>query len=136
VAITKQKGSIAEAKVLAYLVDKGYRVFVPWGEDHRFDLLCETKGVFQRIQVKYVSPKNGCIEIPLRSMNNWNTIRYSSENVDIIAAYNPENDKIYFIPLTSFKNIATIKLRFDKAKNLQQKRIKWASEFENISLPG
>lgn len=134
-AITKQKGLIAEAKVLAHLVDKGYKVFLPWGEDHRFDLLCEIDGKFKRIQVKYVSPKNGCIEVPLRSMNNWNTIRYCSKNVDIIAAFNPKSDKIYFVPLKDFSNIAAIKLRFDKTKNSQQKHVKWAEDYTELKLP-
>jgi len=134
VAITKHKGDIAEAKVLSYLIGKGYKVFIPWGEDHRYDLVSEIEGVFKRIQVKYVTPKNGCLEVPLRSMNNWSTLRYSSKNIDIIAAYNPENDKIYFLSLDEFRNIATIKLRFKNPKNSQQKHIKWASNFEKIKV--
>ncbi|OGC23945.1 hypothetical protein A2291_05530 [candidate division WOR-1 bacterium RIFOXYB2_FULL_42_35] len=133
-AITKQKGCIAEAKVLSYLVSKGYKVFLPWGEDHRFDLLCEVAGAYKRIQVKFVTPKNGCLEVPLRSMNNWSRIRYSSQNVDIMAAFNPDNDKIYFIRLSEFPNMSTIKLRFDEAKNLQQKHIKWAADFEEFKF--
>ncbi|MFC1496126.1 group I intron-associated PD-(D/E)XK endonuclease [Candidatus Margulisiibacteriota bacterium] len=133
-AITKQKGCIAEAKVLAYLVSEGYKVFIPWGEDHRFDFLCEVDGSFKRIQVKYVTPKVETIEIPLRSMNNWSKIRYSTKNVDIIAAYNPKNDKVYFVSLNEFTNIAAIKLRFKKAKNSQQKRVRWAADFEKIRL--
>lgn len=129
-ALTKLKGDIAEAKVLAYLVENGYKVFLPWGEDNRFDLLCEINGEYKRIQIKYVSPKNDCLEIPLRSANNWSTIRYSSMNVDYIAAYNPENDKIYFIPLGMFNNIATLKLRFAKTKNKQLKNVRWASDYE------
>ena len=133
-AITKRKGEIAEAKVLSYLIANGYRVFLPWGEDHRFDLLCEVKDEYKRIQVKFVTPKNGCLEVPLRSMNNWNKIRYSKENVDIIAAYNPENDKIYFIHLSEFPNIAAIKLRFDKPKNSQRKFIRWAVDFGKLRV--
>ncbi|MFC1511495.1 group I intron-associated PD-(D/E)XK endonuclease [Candidatus Margulisiibacteriota bacterium] len=131
-AITKQKGCIAEAKVLSFLVASGYRVFVPWGEDHRFDLLCENKGKFLRIQVKYVTPKNECLEVPLRSMNNWSTVRYSSANTDVIAAYNPHSDKIYFVPLKSFSNTATLKLRFQRTKNSQKKHVKWAEDFEKM----
>jgi hypothetical protein len=130
VALSKQKGAIAEAKVLAFLASRGYKVFLPWGEDHRFDLLYEDKGRYKRVQVKYVTPRNNGIDVPLRSMNNWNTIRYSPENVDMIAAYNPKNEKIYFIELDKFSNIATIKLRFGKTKNSQQKNIKWADDFE------
>jgi hypothetical protein len=134
-AVSKQKGAVAEAKVLSYLISKGYQVFVPWGEDHRFDLLCEINGCFKRIQVKYVTPKNAGIDVPLRSANNWSTIRYTPKNVDLIAAYNPENDKIYFIDLKDYPNIATLKLRLEKTRNLQKKNVKWAEEFEALSLP-
>ena len=131
-AKTKQKGDIAEAKVLSYLISKGYKALLPWGEDNRYDLVCEAKGVFKKIQVKYVTPKNGALDVPLRSANNWNAFRYSNEDVDLIAAYNPENDKVYFISLNDFKNVATIKLRLARPKNSQQKLVKWAADFEGL----
>lgn len=134
-AVTKQKGSIAEAKVLAYLIEKGFNVFIPWGEDHRFDLVCEYNGIFKRIQVKYVSAKNNGIEIPLRSMNNWSELRYSPANVDVLAAYNPQTDKIYFVNLQEYENTATIKLRFNLPRNSQKKYIKNAADFQELKLP-
>ena len=135
-SLTKQKGNIAEAKVLTYLISQGFGVFVPWGEDNRYDLVCDIFGTLQRIQVKYVSPKNNCIEIPLRSCNNWNNIKYNKESVDIIAAYNPSDDKIYFIKLSDFKNTATVKLRFGNTKNCQKQFVRWAKDFENLKAFG
>lgn len=61
-ALTKKKGAIAETKMLAYLIERGFNVSIPWGEDIRYDLVSEKEGVFKRIQVKYVTPKNGCLE--------------------------------------------------------------------------
>ena len=58
-AITKQKGDIAEAFVTFLLKQKGFTVLIPWGEDNRYDLVSEKNGVFKRIQVKYVSTRNG-----------------------------------------------------------------------------
>jgi len=55
-AITKQKGDIAEAYVIYALRQKGFNVLVPWGEDNRYDLVSEKNGVFKRIQVKYATP--------------------------------------------------------------------------------
>ena len=52
--------------------------------------------------------------------------------MDLVAAYNPKNDKVYFIPLSEFNNVATIKLRFKRPKNSQQKLVKWAADFEGL----
>jgi len=86
-ALTKKKGAIAETKVLAYLTERGFNVSVPWGEDIRYDLVSEKNGVFKRVQVKYITPKNGRLDVFPRSANNWNTIKYTSKNIDVMAIY-------------------------------------------------
>jgi Holliday junction resolvase-like predicted endonuclease len=130
-AITKQKGDIAEAYVMYLLKQRGFNVLVPWGEDNRYDLVTEKKGVFKRIQVKYVTPKNGVLEVAIRSSNNYNIIHYSPEDIDIIAAYSPIDNKVYFIPLKTIKNKSICKLRINPAKNKQKKHVIMASQFES-----
>jgi len=130
-AITKQKGDIAEAFVTYFLKKSGFCVLIPWGEDNRYDLVSEKKGVFKRIQVKYVSPKNGLLDVALRSLNNYQIFRYSNKDVDIIAAYDPKNQKVFFIPLRSIKNKSSLKLRLVPTKNNQKKHVVWASRFES-----
>jgi Holliday junction resolvase len=129
--VTKYKGSLAEAKVLTYLVQQGFNVSLPWNENSRYDLIAEKNGRFLRVQIKYVTPKDGKLSIPLRSANNWNVIRYKKEDVDFIAAYNPNNDKVYFLPLQLFKNIATVNLRLNHPNNNQKRKILYAKQFEN-----
>ncbi|MFH1389812.1 MAG: group I intron-associated PD-(D/E)XK endonuclease [Candidatus Margulisiibacteriota bacterium] len=73
--ITKDKGNLAEIKVAAFLIEKGFKVLVPWGENNRYDLVAEKENKFLRIQVKYVSPKKGRLSVPLRSANNWKIIK-------------------------------------------------------------
>ena len=70
-AITKQKGDIAEAYVAYLLKQEGFNVLVPWGEDGRYDLVSEKNGIFKRIQVKYITPKNGVIDISFRSRGSY-----------------------------------------------------------------
>jgi len=130
-AITKQKGDIAEAYVTYLLKQNGFNVLVPWGEDNRYDLVTEKKGIFKRIQVKYVTPKNGVLEVPIRSSNNYNIIHYSSNDLDIIAAYSPEQNKIYFIPINGIKNKSVCKLRLTATKNRQKKLVVMASKYES-----
>ena len=130
-AITKQKGDIAEAFVTFLLKKNGFTVLIPWGEDNRYDLVSEKNGVFKRIQVKYVSTRNGGLEVAIRSVNNYNIIHYSSKDIDIIAAYSPEQNKVYLIPLNSVKNRSQVKLRLTPTINKQNKYVTMATKYEN-----
>lgn len=133
--LTKLKGDLAEAKVLTFLVKEGFHVLLPWSEDCRYDLAAEKNGRFLRIQIKFVSPRNGRLSVPLRSANNWKAVKYRKEEIDIIAAYNPENDRIYFIPFAKFNNTATINLRLASSKNKQTRKIILADNYDKIVLP-
>ncbi len=130
-AITKQKGDIAEAFVTYLLKQNGFNVLIPWGEDNRYDLVTEKNGIFKRIQVKYATPKNDVVEIRVRSCNNYNIIHYSSKDIDLIAAYSPEGNKVYFVPLNGIKNRSTHKLRLRPTKNKQKKFVVMASKYES-----
>jgi Holliday junction resolvase-like predicted endonuclease len=130
-AITKQKGDIAEAYITFLLKKHGFNVLLPWGEDTRYDMVTEKNGVFKRIQVKYVSSRNGSLEVPMRSCNNHQIIHYSRSHIDIVAAYDPQGNKVYFIPLKKHINRSTYKLRILPAKNKQKKYIHLASLFES-----
>lgn len=130
-SITKQKGDIAEAFIVYALKQNGFNVLIPWGEDNRYDIVSEKNGVFKRIQVKYATPKDGAVEVRIRSCNNYNIIHYSSRDIDIIAVYSPEQNKVYFVPLNGIKNRSTCRLRLKPAKNKQRKFIVMASKYES-----
>jgi hypothetical protein len=130
-AITKQKGDIAEAFVTYLLKQNGFNVLVPWGEDNRYDLVTEKKGVFKRIQVKYATPQDGVLEVRVRSCNNYKIIHYSPKDIDIIAVYSPKQSKVYFIPLNGIRNRSICKLRLVPTKNHQKKYVVLASRYES-----
>ncbi|MFH0739120.1 MAG: group I intron-associated PD-(D/E)XK endonuclease [Candidatus Omnitrophota bacterium] len=130
-AITKQKGDIAEAFVTYLLKQNGFNVLIPWGEDNRYDLVSEKNGIFKRIQVKYATSKDGTVEVRARSCNNYNIIHYSPENIDIIAVYSPTQNKVYFVPLKSIKNRSVCKLRLVPTKNKQKKYVTMAFKYES-----
>jgi Holliday junction resolvase len=50
--ITKDKGNFAEAKVLTFLIKKGFNVSLPWSENSKYDLVAEKGGKFLRVQLK------------------------------------------------------------------------------------
>ena len=129
-AITKQKGDIAEAFITFTLKQHGFNVLLPWGEDVRYDLVAEKNGVFKRIQVKYVTPKNSVLEVAMRSSNNHSVKPYSEKEVDVVAAFCPKQEKAYFIPVNKTSNKRVCKLRLEPTKNKQQKKVTMASEYE------
>ena len=128
----KTKGYIAELYVTARLIEDGWRVLNPVGENHRYDLVAEKEGTFIRIQVKYVTPKNGVLAVNCRSSNNWSVLHYSAKEIDMIAVFNSENKSIYYIPVSKI-NRSLFKLRLSPAKNKQKAKIHLAEEFINLN---
>ena len=129
----KNKGSIAELVVAARMVEMGWRVLFPYGENARYDLVGEQDGKFIRVQVKYTTPKNGVMNTNCRSSNNWSIIYYSPADLDFIAAYNPDDREVYFVPASKI-NKSTFKLRIDETKNNQKLKINMAQDFLGLNL--
>lgn len=130
---TKSKGGIAEMYVAAALAEKGWKVLLPFGENHRFDLAAYNNGKFIRIQVKYVTPKNGKLEVRCASSNNWAILNYTPEEIDAIAAFNPVSKEVYFIPVSEI-NHSAFSLRITPAKNNQKQNIHNAGDYKDFNI--
>ena len=52
-AALKKKGDLAELKIAADLMERGYGIAVPWGEDCDFDLIAYRDDELHRVQVKH-----------------------------------------------------------------------------------
>jgi hypothetical protein len=124
----KTKGSIAEMEVASLLMKKGWNVLFPFGENNRYDLVAEKGGKFNRVQVKYVTPKNGALNVGCKSSNNWTVDKYTAGQIDFIAVYNPISRDVFFVPASQF-NSSAIKLRFEKTRNNQRIGIKRAEDY-------
>ena len=83
---SKEKGDIAEIKVILYLKEKGYSVLIPFGDNNRYDLVFEKDCEFKRVQVKYVSMKKGCLNISFsnttRTLGKNKKRKYNKEEID------------------------------------------------------
>lgn len=129
----KTKGNIAEMSVATYLIESGWHILFPVGENHRYDLVAEKDGKFIRIQVKYVTPKNGALDINCRSSNNWSVLHYTCKDIDVIAAYNSQDKRIYFVPVAMI-NYSSFKIRLDDARNNQKEKIHLAGDFASLKI--
>lgn len=129
----KTKGSIAEMAVSLHLMEMGWNILFPFDENNRYDLVIEKEGKFARIQVKYVTPKNGVLNVNCRSSNNWSVLKYTAKEIDLIAAYDSINKSIYFIPVRNVNN-SVFKIRINQAKNNQKIGIHPAKDFLKINI--
>ena len=127
----KANGSIAELAVATRLVREGWRVLLPYGENTRYDLVAERGGRFVRIQVKYTTPKAGVLPVNCCSSNNWSVLQYTPEEIDIIAVYNSQDERIYFVPVTQLPK-GNMKLRLDPPKNNQRAKVRYAAQFAEL----
>lgn len=127
---TKRKGSIAELAVAAHLISKGWNVLFPYGEDARYDIVAEKDARFVRIQVKYTTPKNGTLNVNCRSSNNWSVLHYTHDIIDVLAAYNPVSQSIYFLDMKNIMTKSLFKIRIEKSRNNQRKGIHDCSELK------
>ncbi|MCK4819798.1 hypothetical protein KA005_28790 [bacterium] len=101
---THQKGRLSEAHVLRALLLVGYQVFIPFGEQHRIDfVIADQEGKLFKVQVKTAQ----LIERDRIIIRTANTTRKDGKlvtksyvgDVDFIAAYCPDLDKCYLIPI-------------------------------------
>jgi len=127
-ALMKTQGSVAELFVAARLMELGWRVLFPFGENSRYDLVVTRADRFVRVQVKYVTPKKGALMVRCASSNNWSTKSYTSDEIDCIAAYDSVHAKVYFLPIEK-ANATLVNLRLDPSKNRQVQGIQHAHDF-------
>jgi hypothetical protein len=137
VAPLKAKGDMAELIVAADLVQRGFRVAFPFGEDSDFDLIFwrpPSLGL-ERVQVKYAR-SDGCV-IPVRtcshSLTNGRvraTKRYTSQTIDWIAVYDATTDGVFYVPAAELGDgMRILSLRLTPARNSQRARIRMADNY-------
>lgn len=112
---TKEKGLIGTTKVLADLVEKGFDVFLPVSEHSPIDIIACRDSKTYRIQVKYRKLSRGNrISITLYSVwsnsKGVNTIPINLNNIDILAIYCKDSNKIYYLDKKYLNNKGCISL--------------------------
>ena len=120
--------------IMADILNRGYKVLLPLGEDWRFDLVIYRNSKFERIQCKYDGVNTDFCEVRCRSCNNWGTYKYKQKDIDWMACYHKATNKCYYIPGTILGEIGRtgIILRINPTKNNQKYNILYAKDFVNI----
>ena len=131
---TDQKGAIAETAVVHETVKLGIEVLKPVNDGSRYDLVFDLRNSFVRVQCKW-APRHGDV-IVVRCCSSRRAPRgfvrrmYAPSEIDAFAAYCPELDRCYFLPVSEFTGRVQVLLRLAQPRNHQQLGINWATDYE------
>jgi hypothetical protein len=129
-------GLRSEAAILSELVRRGYHVLVPFGFNHRYDLVIDLNGEFVRAQCKTGRLRDGAICFSTQSVRS-NTAKVMTRcyvgEVDIFLVYCPATSGIYAVPIEDLPPGGRASLRVNPTRNNQALGIRWAHEYK---LPG
>ena len=62
-ASLKMKGDLAELKVATDLLERGYKIAIPYGEDWDFDLIFSRANRLERVQVEHATSNGAFITV-------------------------------------------------------------------------
>jgi hypothetical protein len=126
---TNEKGNIGLAKVILDLTEKGYNCFLPFTDTTCVDLIvANNKMIMKRVQVKHKKITNGKIHIKCASVINGKSIKLDKTKIDYFIVYCPDNNEIYYIPISTFNNCYAISLRVVNEKR-KYNTIKQAKDY-------
>lgn len=123
--ISKEKGNIGEAIVLAELSKRGIQVCIPFGDNARYDLVADFNGKLNRIQVKYCGceTNNDSIICPCASSKNHTTNKkYDTyeNDIDYFAFYLAKYQEVLLVPISVIGNKKSITFRKFPTKSGQK----------------
>jgi prevent-host-death family protein len=137
VLTSNDKGNIAELAIALEAMKLGIEVLKPVAEHVRYDLAFDLGHRILRVQCKWAR-LNGAVVCahlvgfrhtpkgPVRST-------YSVDEIDAVALYCDELERVYLIPAEVVDGQSAIQLRLTAPKNAQRAAINWA---ERYLLPG
>jgi hypothetical protein len=130
-----RRGAVAEAAIALEATKHGIDVYKPMFEGGRYDLLFDVFGELLRVQCKVARRRGGVVDVKARTCRRvagggYLRTTYSPDEVDAIAAYCPDVDRCYLVPIRAFRKGGCMHLRLSPTKNNQQIGLNWASDYE------
>lgn len=137
--ISKEKGNIGEAVILAEFVKRGIQVSIPYGDNARYDLIAEFNEKLNKIQIKYCDQltENNSVICPCASSTNHTTNKHYStyeNDVDYMCFYFPTWNKSMIIPINEIGDKKSITVRLEPTKNNQQEKTHLVDDYSFDSI--
>jgi len=131
--MSKDKGDIAETRVLAELMEHGYSVSIPYGDNQRYDLLIDDSGEIHRVQVKRGSMDDGCVRFECKTAytdgngeRHYNS--YDSSEIDAYCVWSPDTRRVYWVPIEDAGSSA-MRLRVEDTLERYTSQTNWAEDY-------
>jgi PD-(D/E)XK nuclease superfamily protein len=129
-----QMGAAAEAAIALAATKLEIPVLQPMFIDCRYDFVFALPTGLVRIQCKWAPRRKNVVVVQARTCRRtaggYERTTYGPEEVDAIAAYCPDVDRCYLIPILDVPPSGIMHLRLAPAKNNQLKRLHSAAEYE------
>ena len=131
-SISNEKGDIGEAAFALASARKGYWTGkMPQGCPYDY-VLDRHNGNVERVQVKFRSmTSTGTVVIKLSQNTFTNRTTYTAQNIDSIAVYVNELDKVFLIPIAKLIGVNEVILRCVESTKRKDKNSRMISEYEN-----
>jgi len=105
----KTKGRLAEAKVIAFLIENEYEVYVPFSNNSKYDVIAIKDNVLKRISIKFTSVKrkSGSWSVEMRQISRRNRYinvdKFDNNQYDLVAVYIGPKDKVILVEASKVK---------------------------------
>jgi prevent-host-death family protein len=127
-----RKGNVAELKIAAEAARLGIPVSRPMTEHERYDLVFEIDGALLKVQCKTARRKDDVVAVHFvtnrRGPNGFIRTKYTADEIDAVAAYCPELDECYYLPMELIDGTGSIHLRLAPPRNAQRAALHFAAD--------
>jgi PD-(D/E)XK endonuclease len=131
---SSQKGAIAEAEIAAAAARLGLVVLRPLCDGTRYDICIDVRSQMLRVQCKWCSRIGDVLMVHLTTCRHtprgYLRTTYSDDEIDAVAAYSPDTDRSYLLPIADVADRSVISLRVAPTRNQQEQGIRWAEHYE------
>lgn len=99
----KTKGRLGEAKVIAYLIEQGYELYLPFSNNSKYDVIAFKDGKLNRVSIKFTSVKrsSGTWDVEMRQIYRGNKVikidKFDNSTCDIVAVYIGPLDRVILV---------------------------------------
>ena len=111
----------------------GIPVLRPQEEHGRYDLVFELDGRFLRVQCKWAARSGDVIPVRFtthrRGPHGFIRTQYSADEIDAVAAYCPDTDECYLLPMEEVGSRTLIHLRLTPPANGQRASVHYAANY-------
>jgi hypothetical protein len=128
-----QKGAAAEAAITSAVIQLGLTVLRPLCEGRRYDLIVDLEPTLLRVQCKLARRRGGVLMVRLETSRHtprgYVFTSYSATEIGAVAAYSPELNRSFLLPIAEVSGRRAVHLRLEPARNRQATGVRWAEDY-------